>query len=81
MWLPPDEYKGFDGAIRLLHANKIPNNGKILYRDHLYRYTHDAETHEILCVEKIIIEGNQRIISGYMKEEEKYANKNRKRVK
>jgi len=67
MWLPPDEYSALDSAIRSRYANKIPKNDAILYRNHFYRYTYNVVTDEILCTDRIIIEGNQRIISAAMK--------------
>ena len=80
LWLPTEEYAGLCSAIRTSKANKIPNDGYMLYRNHLYAYTCNADTDEILCTGMLIIECNQRIINGLIKkqEERENANKNRK---
>jgi len=46
-------------AIRSRHANEIPNEDFILYKDNFYRYTFDRETQRIYCVDKTEIEGNE----------------------
>jgi len=62
LWLHPIEYSELCHAIRSMFANKIPDEGIVLYKNHLYRYTYSGKTHRIVCLDKIEIEGNQDII-------------------
>jgi len=75
-WLDTKEYGEMCHAIRTKNANKIPKWGHLLYKNHFYVYTFDADEQRILCMDKIKIEGNQRLIKGLIKEEENNANKN-----
>jgi hypothetical protein len=69
--LPKPEYAGLCSAIRTRYADKIPNNDGMLYNDHYYRYNYDYEEERIVCVEKIIIDGNEKVVKRI---EEKYKN-------
>jgi len=69
MLLPTKEYGELCHAIRTKYANRILGEGAILYKNHYYRYTFDAEQQRIYCVDKIPIVGNERLIAGYMEVE------------
>lgn len=72
------EYGEVCSAINTMHANKIPNEGNILYKNHLYEYTHNKWTHRIEFVGRWEIESNISRIKWIM--EEKYAYRNRKKA-
>jgi len=78
IWLPSEEYSGLDSAIRSRYANKIPDEDVIEYRNHLYRYSHNTDTHEIVCIGKEFIEGKERMLKAFNEKEVSHANKKRK---
>ena len=61
MWLSAKEYGELCHAVWNKHANKIPNQGYILYKDSFYRYTFNADM-RIYCEWKMQIEGNEDLI-------------------
>jgi len=79
IWLPKDEYAAFCSAVRTINANKIPKNGLMLYRNHLYVYTY--ERYGIICNWQLEIEGNEDFIDKFMKKwEKKYGTESKSRV-
>ena len=70
IWLSKKEYGEVCKSIRTNNANKIPKWGQLLYKNHFYVYSFDAEEEQILFQHKIKIEGNERLIKGLIKEEE-----------
>lgn len=65
--LPKSEYKGLCSAIKSKYGNDIPNKGKILYKDHSYRYNYNYKSGRIICIKKTTIKSKNR-----SKWEEKY---------
>ena len=53
--LPKAEYKGLCSTIKSKYGNDIPNKGKILYKDHIYRYNYNSKSCRIICIKKTII--------------------------
>jgi len=67
-WLDTKEYAAFCNAVRTAGANKIPKDGLMLFRNHLYRYTCNRRTHKIICVWQVKIEGNEDLIDKIIEE-------------
>lgn len=69
--LPKDEYAGLCSAIRTKNADKIPNSGKMFYKDCYYWYNYNKDNELILCTRKIEIAGNEELIAELDKERNK----------
>ena len=69
MWIERKEYGALCHAIRSIHANKIPSEGFLLYKDSFYVYNHNMETHKITFTAKMKIAGNEEKIAIVMKGE------------
>lgn len=62
--LPKKEYSAVCHAIYTKYANKIPQRGNLLYKNHYYMYTYDERTEAILFTGRIQIEGNEELIDA-----------------
>ena len=68
MILPSKEYGEVCHAIRTINANRIPELGFLLYKNHFYVYNYDVEECLIKFGAKLLIEGNEARIAEYIKE-------------
>ena len=60
--LPKKEYAQMCSVIRTLYTNKIPKNSGVLINDTYYQFVYRKNIEQILCINKIKIEGNEEII-------------------
>lgn len=63
MNLPKKEYAEVCSAIRTKYGNKIPTKGDLFNGDYYYIYKYSKQNEQILCTEKIKIDGNEWYIS------------------
>ena len=70
MWLDTKEYGEVCHAVRNKGASKIPKKDYLLYGRYFYMYTHDEDSHKIEFTRRVPIEGNERIIKGFIEEVE-----------
>ena len=61
--LPKQEYAQMCSAIRTRYANKIPKKSGIILANDYYRFSYNKTREQILCINKIKIEGNEKIIN------------------
>ena len=60
--LPKKEYAQMCSAIRTRYTNNIPNKGNIFFDNSYYVFKYIKSKEQVLCINKIKIEGNEEII-------------------
>ena len=60
--LPKQEYAELCSAIRTKCGNKIKKYDSILYKDCYYKYNYSKRQERIVCIDKIDIIGNEKLI-------------------